>query len=92
MANTRSTPTPFMRFLKVAIAEEALRRANAAGNLPAEAGRQAAEERVETIRKEAKAARTKRATLAKRAVPAVASAATDRMSQVSKGTLCCDLG
>lgn len=67
------------------MAEEALRRAKAAGSLPAEGGLRAAEERVEKIRKEAKAARARRVALAKREVPAAAAAVAGRASQVHGG-------
>eukprot|EP00752_Nemacystus_decipiens_P010481 g9338.t1 len=66
---------------KVAMAEEALRRAKAAGSLPAEGGLRAAEERIEKIRKEAKAARARRVALAKREIPAAAMAVAGRASQ-----------
>ncbi|CAM9897439.1 unnamed protein product, partial [Ectocarpus sp. 12 AP-2014] len=66
---------------KVAMAEEALRRAKAAGSLPTEGGLRAAEERIDKIRKQAKAARAARIALAKREVPAVAAAAVTRASQ-----------
>lgn len=64
------------------MAEEALRRAKAAGRLPTEGGLRAAEERIDKIRKEAKAARARRVALAKREVPAAAAAAAERASQV----------
>ncbi|CAM9474859.1 unnamed protein product [Hapterophycus canaliculatus] len=66
---------------KVAIAEEALRRAKAAGKLPAEGGLRAVEERIDKIRKEAKVAKAARVALAKRGVAATASAAANRASQ-----------
>ncbi len=75
-----SPPATFGR--QVAMAEEALRRAKAAGRLPTEGGLRAAEERIDKIRKEAKAARARRVALAKREVPAAAVAAADRASQV----------
>ena len=64
------------------MAEEALRRAKAAGSLSAEGGLRAAEERIEKIRKEAKAARARRVALAKREIPAAATAVAGRASQV----------
>lgn len=68
------------------MAEEALRRAKAAGSLPAEGGLRAAEERIEKIRKEAKAARAKRVALAKREISAAAAAVAGRASQVQYST------
>lgn len=70
---------------KVAIAEEALRRAKAAGSLPAEGGRRAVEESIDLMRKDAKAARARRTALARRAVPSAVSAAAERASQVFYG-------
>lgn len=65
------------------MAEEALRRAKAAGKLPAEGGLRAVEERIDKIRKEAKMAKAARVALAKQDVPANAAAAANRASQVS---------
>lgn len=66
------------------IAEEALRRAESAGNLPAEEGRRAAEETIEKFRKDAKAAQARRTSLARHAAPATAAAAAaERASQVA---------
>lgn len=73
---------PQIKIDQVAIAEEALRRAKAAGSLPTEGGLRAAEERIDKIRKQAKVARAARVALAKREVPAVAAAAATRASQV----------
>ncbi|CAM9986285.1 unnamed protein product [Scytosiphon promiscuus] len=66
---------------KVAMAEEALRRAKAAGKLPADGGLRAVEERIDRIRKEAKMARAAQVALAKRDVPVAAAAAARRASQ-----------
>lgn len=64
------------------IAEEALRRAESAGSLPAEGGRRAAEETIEKFRKDVKAAQARRTSLTRRAVPAAAAAAAERANQV----------
>lgn len=64
------------------IAEEALRRAKAAGSLPMEGGRRAAEESIDLMRKDAKAARARKTDLAKRAVPSAVAAVAERASQV----------
>lgn len=63
------------------MAEEAHRRAKAAGHLTTEAGLLAVEERIGSIRREVKAAKAARAALAKRGVPAEAAAAANRASQ-----------
>lgn len=68
--------------------EEAVRRAKAAGKLPAEAGQRAVEERIDGIRKDAKAARAKRITHIKRGVPAATKAAAERASQVTRLQYC----
>lgn len=67
------------------MAEEALRRAKAAGSLPAEGGLRAAEERIEKIRKESKAAKARRVALSKREISAAVKAVAGRASQVRGG-------
>lgn len=83
-------PQPHRRIEKVAIAEEALRRAKASGSLPTEGGLVAVEERINKIRKEAKVARAKRVALAKREVPVAAAVAAERASQVRTYVFVCN--